>query len=343
MGSIVQLVTREVGMSFHKATELVRLALMAASRRGVSLKDIEQEFGCHRRTAQRMTKALEDCFPAVEVRVDDDRTLRWVLPSRPVAPLLTPSADELVSIKAGIDELKRCGMGAEAVHLRTLDYKVRSLIPPGVSVRLEADEEALLEALGHATRPGPRLATRAPIDAALSQALKGPFQLKMLYRSRSEAAPRERIVAPHGLLLGVRRYLVARDLSKPGSNLRHYRVEDIEAAEVLPDSFALDTDFSLRVHSERAFGSYESDGEHGPVVWRFTPEAARRARRYEFHPTQVFEDQPDGSLIVRFEASGHLEMCWHLYTWGDKVEVLEPESLRFMVKDHRRPDFPSMP
>ena len=330
-------------MSFHKATELVRLALMAAGRRGVSLQDVEQEFGCHRRTAQRMTKALEECFPAVEVRADEDRSLRWVLPARAVAPLLTPSADELVSIKAAIDELRRCGMGAEAEHLRTLDYKVRSLIPPSASVRLEADEEALLEALGHATRPGPRLATRAVVDAALSRALKGPFQLRILYRNRGEAAPRERIVAPHGLLLGVRRYLVARDLTKPGSNLRHYRVEDIEGAEVLPESFALDAGFNLRAHSERAFGSYESDGEHGPVVWRFAPEAASRARRYEFHPTQVCEDQPDGSLMVRFEASGHLEMCWHLYMWGDKVEVLEPEPLRLMVKDHRRPDFPSMP
>jgi predicted DNA-binding transcriptional regulator YafY len=55
------------------------------------------------------------------------------------------------------------------------------------------------------------------------------------------------------------------------------------------------------------------------------------------------EDQPDGSLIVRFSASGHLEMAWHLYLWGDDVEVLAPPALRQLVDKHRRSDFPALP
>ncbi|WP_230279140.1 WYL domain-containing protein [Croceicoccus sp. Ery15] len=51
----------------------------------------------------------------------------------------------------------------------------------------------------------------------------------------------------------------------------------------------------------------------------------------------------DGSLIVTFDASGHLEMAWHLYAWGDAVEVLEPKSLRDMVHPFRRGDFPALP
>ncbi len=66
------------------------------------------------------------------------------------------------------------------------------------------------------------------------------------------------------------------------------------------------------------------------MVWRFTPDNAPEARRFLFHPTQQMEDAPDGSLIVRFRAGGMLEMCWHLFRWGDQVEVLEPEALRGM-------------
>lgn len=66
------------------------------------------------------------------------------------------------------------------------------------------------------------------------------------------------------------------------------------------------------------------------VVWRFSPEAAPDARRFRFHPSQTLEDAPDGSLIVRFRAGGMLEMCWHLFRWGDQVEVLEPEALGAM-------------
>jgi predicted DNA-binding transcriptional regulator YafY len=36
-------------------------------------------------------------------------------------------------------------------------------------------------------------------------------------------------------------------------------------------------------------------------------------------------------------------MCWHLYVWGDQVEVLAPERLRDMVHAWRRSDFPSLP
>jgi hypothetical protein len=57
--------------------------------------------------------------------------------------------------------------------------------------------------------------------------------------------------------------------------------------------------------------------------------------RFPFRPTRVLEDLPDGSLTVRFNASGHLEMCWHLYMWGDQVEVLAPEVLRKMVEPYR--------
>jgi predicted DNA-binding transcriptional regulator YafY len=46
---------------------------------------------------------------------------------------------------------------------------------------------------------------------------------------------------------------------------------------------------------------------------------------------------------VRFKASGHLEMCWHLYEWGNSVEVLAPPALAQLVHEHRRSDFPSLP
>jgi len=54
------------------------------------------------------------------------------------------------------------------------------------------------------------------------------------------------------------------------------------------------------------------------------------------------EEQPDGSLTVRFRAGGDLEMAWHLYTWGNQVEVLEPKNLADMVRDHR-PTWPALP
>ncbi len=52
------------------------------------------------------------------------------------------------------------------------------------------------------------------------------------------------------------------------------------------------------------------------------------------------------SAHIRFRASGWHEMCWHLYQWGDTIEVLEPDGLREMVDGYRgdrRPRFRAVP
>jgi predicted DNA-binding transcriptional regulator YafY len=324
-------------MSFGKAQDLLKLAMLATGRRGVSLLEIEAEFGCSERTAQRMTEALQAAFPQTHRIVGEDRRARWVIPARAIAPLITPSADELVALAEAIAQLDNAGMGQEAARARSLERKVRALIPPEQGTRLDVDAEAVLEALGRAARPGPRPAVDEQVVGAIYEALKGPNLLRILYRKRREDEPRERVVAPHGLLLGVRRYLVARDTAKePTANLQHYRVEEIHQAELLDGTFEIDTGFNLRRHAERGFGSFESADEFGEVVWRFVPRAAAHAKRFVFHPTQTTEETEDGSLIVRFHASGHLEMTWHLYSWGDAVEVLAPPALREMVHGHRR-------
>lgn len=317
--------------------------MMAAGQRGVSLREISERFGCHERTAQRMVEALLVVFPSAERRTEDDRHVRWVLPSRALAQFLSPSADELVALTAGIDELARSGMTSEAERLRQLEAKVRALIPERTATRLAVDEEALALALGHAVRPGPRFAYDEAVDAAIYQALKGPFRLRFKYRKDSATQPTDRVVEPYGLLLGIRRYLVAKDVAKAAGGLRHFKVEGISDAVVLGETFVLDDGFDIRTHGQRGFGSYEDQREHGDVVWKFAPAAAERAKGFEFHPTQSVEQLEDGSLIVRFSASGHLEMCWHLYMWGAAVEVIEPAALRDMVGAYRRNDFASLP
>lgn len=329
-------------MSFAKGQELLKLAMMATGRSGVSLEDIVAEWGCSHRTAQRMTDALQAAFPQTETEDGDDRKRRWRIHAKAVAPLLTPSAEELASLATAIAELEAAQMTAEAATLRQLQSKVRALLPPGAGTRLAVDEEALLEALGHAARPGPQPVMNSEVNAAISEALKGPFLLRIIYRRRSQDKPSERVVAPHGLLLGVRRYLVARDTAKKAARLQHYRVEEIYSAEVLDESFDIEPSFSLRAHAEKGFGSYESEAQHGEVVWRFSPGAADHARRFVFHPTQTVEEEKGGSLLVRFMASGYLEMCWHLYTWGKSVEVLQPAALREMVNSHQR-EFEALP
>lgn len=145
---------------------------------------------------------------------------------------------------------------------------------------------------------------------AIAEALKGPFLIAIAY-SGADGVKAERRVAPHGVLFGMRRYLVVRDEDRDPA-LRHFRVDRIRTARLLGASFVRGPGFDIAAHAARAFGSFQDEARFGELVWRFAPSAAETARAFAFHPGQRLEDRPDGSLVVRFEASGWLEMAWHL-------------------------------
>jgi predicted DNA-binding transcriptional regulator YafY len=123
----------------------------------------------------------------------------------------------------------------------------------------------------------------------------------------------------------------------------NFRMDRIYAAEVLEESFLFASGFTLEKYAAQAFGVHQDPAQYGEVIWSFAPEAADRAAEFRFHPTQLMEPQDDGSLIVRFHAAGWLEMAWHLYQWGDNVEVVAPEGLRALIEGHRRGDFDALP
>ena len=330
-------------MSFSKAVDLLNLARMATGYVGVSLVEIEAEFDCVRRTAQRMTDALVRTFPDTEDYFDTDGIKRWRVPRRKVAEFFAPDAEQIATLDMASDLLAKQGLRREENQLRSLRSTLNILTSDRARTRVEADSEALLVAMGHAARPGPRPASDARVDEQIALALKGPFQLSILYRSRTDNEAKWRQVSPYGLLLGERRYLIAQDTARDDDRLRHYRVEDIQNAKVTEAWFAIPEDFDLDAYSRRAFGVFQDEREFSEIVWKFTPEAAQHAARFLFHPDQRTHIEDDGSLIVRFSACGHLEMCWHLYAWGDQAQVLAPQALADLVANNRRSDFPSLP
>ncbi|WP_417208893.1 helix-turn-helix transcriptional regulator [Antarctobacter sp.] len=331
-------------MSFSKAADLLRLADMATARfEGVSLQEITEEFGCDHRTAQRMARAFEAAFPQAEVKDDADRRRRWRLPRSDPRWLQAQGIrdGELAALDMAARRAERDGAPDDAKRLRALRDRLLAAMPSSQARRTEADAEALLEAQGFASRPGPRVVPDLHMLGALTEALRAPFTIAVHYASANGTIS-DRLLKPYGLLLGIRRYLVALPVDGDGK-MRRFRLDRIREVRITGQGFVRAPDFDLAQFSAQAFGSFHSDEEYGPVAWRFTPDAASVARQFVFHPAQEMIEEPDGALTVRFTASGHMEMAWHLYQWGDQVEVLTPAPLREMVAEHRRADFPALP
>src|SRR3984885_15667081 len=143
-------------MSFEKAQQLLELATFVAARRaGVTLDDVVDRFSISRRTAQRIMQALELQFADTESRFEDDRRKRWRLQTGALRDLLTLTSDELAALDLSIETLERNALGVEATELRRLREKILALVPRNKIARVETDHEALLEAQGLASRPGP--------------------------------------------------------------------------------------------------------------------------------------------------------------------------------------------
>ncbi len=330
-----------MSLRYEKADNLLQLALeMQAARRGLSLQDIQERFSVGRRTAMRMRDAIMRNFPqALEVDTGD-KSKRWRIPSGVLDRMVSFSADELADLETAIQMVKGAGQPDRAERLENMRGKLRALIPPDVARRTEPDIDALLEAEGFAMRPGPRPRVPGTVMIELRDAVKACLKTEIDYRNRRNGKLNTRLVHPYGFLFGHRNYLVAYHEHPKANKVALFSLTNIEGVRLLDDYFVRDPDFRLADFAARSFGVYQQDPYE--VVWKFAPEAATTAAEFEFHPTQEMETADDGSLIVRFHAASDLEMAWHLYMWGDKVEVLAPESLREMVADYR-PSWPALP
>lgn len=326
---------------YEKAEILMNLALeMQAARGGLSLMDIQERFGVGRRTAMRMRDAIVAMFPQAEEVETDERIKRWRIPSGVVNKLITFTAEELADLEVAAKLLEQENMPERATVVAGLAKKVQALMRPEIQRRIEPDLEALLEAEGLAMRPGPRPAIDDSNVEALREAIVTCRKVALRYRNRRDGKVNRRTVHPYGFLLGHRHYLIGFHENPKANHIAPFALPNIDGVEILDQTFAREPDFSLEAYAERSFGLFQE--EPFDVAWKFTPKAAPVAKEFVFHPTQTWEGLPDGSAIVRFRAGGWLEMAWHLYRWGDQVEVLKPNHLAEAIKNHR-PIWPGLP
>jgi predicted DNA-binding transcriptional regulator YafY len=272
---------------------------------------------------------LERLFPQIERANPSEVPKRWRLPGETVNGLANVTADEFADLGTAVSLLRRENMCVQADSAERVISKMRALLKRPAAAKIEPDLEALTEAEGLAMRPGPKPKINEEIIGMLRRAIIARRKVRLYYLYRGSGKRGYQVVHPYGFLYGARHYLVAWSEIDRARDFRNFALSNIERVEPLDRTFTRKRGFSLRQYAQRSFGVFQE--EPVEVVWKFSPKAAADAREFLFHPTQVMEPQPDGSLIVRFRAGGLLEMSWHLVTWGDQVQVVNPRKLRDML------------
>ena len=154
----------------------------------------------------------------------------------------------------------------------------------------------------------------------------------LAYQSERSTEVATRDVHPLGLIYHRGSlYLVA--FASEHQQVRHYKVDRIDSADVTALKFPKPQQFDLTTHLSGSFGIHHADGPPTHISIRFAPPVARYVTERRMHPSQKTAPQPDGSLRADFDLTDLTEIKSWLLSFGRHATVLEPESLRRSMRE----------
>lgn len=156
--------------------------------------------------------------------------------------------------------------------------------------------------------------------------------LRLSYRSAGRARPREVVIEPYFIepsAAGFATYLIG--YSRTHESMRTFKVERVVSAEMLPQSFEVRADLNIDELLSSAWGIIWGEGKS--VKLRFAADVAWRVRETRWHPTQLIDDLPDGSVVLTMTVASMMEVGRWVRSWGDRVEVLAPPELRAELRE----------
>lgn len=305
---------------------MLDLALeLQASSLGLTIDQIMARTGRSRKTVERMLLGLGEIgLEAEPSRLESDHhlTKRWRLRADLPATLLSLQSHE---------------RGALERHLQTLPDNIASRAlakllgnQKPLSNHLAIDAEELIARTAHIGRTGPRTQADESQMAIFEHAIQGFEKLEILYRTAGRRRANWRTVDPLGLLFGRFGYLVAVRHGRPAT----YRLDLIEDVRTTGTLFEAPADWNMKDWAANSFGVYHGD-DILDIRLRFVGEAAKRAEKVRFHPSQKMS-RTKGGLVVRLRCQGHRELIHELChpDWLGQVTIEAPDSLRAEFDDY---------
>jgi predicted DNA-binding transcriptional regulator YafY len=308
-----------------RSSEVIRqweiLRAIDAARNGIPLAKLASAQGVHQRTIRRDIEALSKAgFPLYDEKVDG--TTVWKLSAKPFRGLEDTglSVTELCALYfsrsiletlAGApfhDEMERAFMKLERalpVASRKFLDRFPLMLKAKATGRKRQDEKKVREFIARA------------LDASLRQR-----RVLMRYDSISSRRTKEYTVDPLRLSYadgGI--YLIA--WVEEYGQVRTFAVERIRTLAVLDEHFdprPLPTEpfaNSLGVHS----------GPPVPIEIEFDARVAEYVSGREWHRSQVIDERPDGSLLMRLTVSDDRPLRSWIHSFGPLARVVSPARL----------------
>lgn len=104
------------------------------------------------------------------------------------------------------------------------------------------------------------------------------------------------------------------------------------SVKVSKRTFIRPREFSIKDHLGGAFGVFAGTGDHR-IRLRFEGWAVKIVRERFWHESQKLIERRDGTLEMELRLSGLEEVQRWILSFGDRVEVMQPASLRRTIAE----------
>lgn len=294
--------------------QLKLMLLLHQADRCLTVEELAAELGVSKRTVYRDLNALESTHlvPITGVRGRKIAEGHFLPPIRFAIP-------EVITIflaaRLMLAYSRRCDP-----NIVTAFSKLNSVVRPPLRDQIQKTMEWL---------------EKQPVEegylrtmATLAEAWAQHRTVRMRYHALGDHEVTERCVDPYYIepaAAGHSSYVIGH--CHLAGEMRMFKMERIKDIDITDADYQVPADFDANAYLSSAWGVVAA-GEAEDVTLRFAPEVARIMEETRWHPSQQVQRQADGSALVTLRVANTIELQSWVMGWGEKVEVLEPESLR---------------
>lgn len=302
-----------------------RLMQLLDERREVGVNEAAAELGYSARTVYRDLEVLSRIgFPVYSDQ--DGRRSRWkVLEGSRQRLRLTLSWSEMLALTTGRELLR--GLAGTVFHeaaVSALD-KIRQALPAELAARAAAATLGVSASTGtvHDYRG------RTGVVQSLVDAIDRQETVDLTYKKRGRVGPEQRRLDPYHLhVLAGAVYIIG--FCHARGELRTFLVDRASAVVSTGQRFERRNDLVPTALLHGSFGPWS--GAPVRVRLRFAVEVASLIAERRVHPSQTSQWRADGRLDVSLKLPESPALVAWVVSWGPRVEVVSPVSLRDAVR-----------
>jgi len=300
----------------------ILLRMLCAKRHGMTVKEMVAEMDVSEKTIRRDLETFQAAGFPLQEQVGDFGRKHWQIDRDRAKPGLSFLFDEAIALYMGRRFLEPLAGTIFWQAAQRAFQKIRATLGTEVIDYMERFGTTFYQTTVGASY----YSKKDDLIDTLMIGIEDQKAIFITYQSLRSTEPVTYDVYPYGLTYHRGSlYLIGKAPEK--DEIRHWKVDRIEAAETTQVQFIRPGDFDLTDHLSKSFGVFQGD-EEVEVRVRFSAEVARYVQESNWHHSQQLEEQGDGSVEACFTLDHTEEIKRWLLSFGRHAVVIEPLTLR---------------